>query len=376
MVTLPDYMDYVHTGPGTLGGRYLRLFWQPVYRAQDLAPGQAVPIRTMSEGFTLYRGEGGAAHVVAFRCAHRGTQLSVGWVEEDCIRCRYHGWKYDATGQCVEQPGEDASFAARTGITSYPTQEYLGLIFAYFGEGEPPPIRHYPDMEREGIFEVDPPEVWPCNFFNRQDNDPYHTVWTHRESNRRRGQTRDKGLDGIQFVETDYGMGCPVPGGSNSHFHMPNAHQLKVGVRVPGYEKLWEYRVCWHMPIDDEHCVAYDINLVTGLSPEAGERFRQQRRAIQEYDIDSPYEIAEAILAGKMRIEDMDPELSYYKQFWIEDYVTQVGQGIIPDRTQERLGRTDSRTILKRALWQRELKALAEGRPLKQWTSPLLYADA
>jgi 5,5'-dehydrodivanillate O-demethylase len=284
---------------------------------------------------------------------------------------------YDAAGQCVEQPGEKPSFAARVHIRSYPTQEYLGLIFAYLGEGEPPPMRHYPDLERPGIFEVDPPEIWPCNFFNRQDNDPYHTVWTHRESTRRMGRQQGNGLDGIQFVETDYGMGCPVTGGSNSHFHMPNTHQLKVRVRVPGYEKRWEYRLCWHLPIDDAHCVAFDVSLVTGLSGEEGERFRAARRAIQEEkDLTSPYEIAEAILAGKMRIEDMDPELSGYKQFWIEDYVTQVGQGPTADRSEERLGRTDVRTILKRQLWQRELKALAEGRPLTQWTSPLLYDEA
>ena len=48
---------YVRTGPGTLGGRYLRMFWQPVYRAEDLAPGQMRPIQIMSEKFTLYRGE-------------------------------------------------------------------------------------------------------------------------------------------------------------------------------------------------------------------------------------------------------------------------------------------------------------------------------
>lgn len=85
MTTL-DNESIVYTGPGTLAGRYLRMFWQPVYRAEDLAPGRAMPIRIMSEDFTLYRGEGGIPHVVAFRCAHRGTQLSAGWVEEDCIR--------------------------------------------------------------------------------------------------------------------------------------------------------------------------------------------------------------------------------------------------------------------------------------------------
>jgi 5,5'-dehydrodivanillate O-demethylase len=74
------YTDFAHTGPGTLAGRYLRRFWQPVSEAAHLAPGHAKPIRIMSEDFTLYRGEEGGAHVVAPRCAHRGTQLSTGWV--------------------------------------------------------------------------------------------------------------------------------------------------------------------------------------------------------------------------------------------------------------------------------------------------------
>src|ERR1051326_4419365 len=108
-----DWTDCVHTGPGTLAGRYLRSFWQPVFRAQDLRSGQAVPIRIMSEDLTLYRGQRGATHVLAFRCAHRGTQLSTGWVEGDNLRCRYHGWTYAASGQCVEQPCEPTPFCEK-----------------------------------------------------------------------------------------------------------------------------------------------------------------------------------------------------------------------------------------------------------------------
>jgi len=51
--------------------------------ARDLPDGRAKPVRIMSEDLTVYRGEGGTPHVVAFRCAHRGTQLSTGWVEGD-----------------------------------------------------------------------------------------------------------------------------------------------------------------------------------------------------------------------------------------------------------------------------------------------------
>ncbi|MBM2812247.1 MAG: hypothetical protein HW416_3006, partial [Chloroflexi bacterium] len=146
----PEWEDFVHTGPGTLAGRYLRRFWQPIEASRKLESGRARPIRIMGENFTLYRGEAsphpdplsrgeeaGKAHVVAFRCAHRGTQLSTGWVEGDDLRCFYHGWKYDGTGQCIEQPAEPEPFCNRIKIRGYPTEEYLGLIFAYFGDGEP-----------------------------------------------------------------------------------------------------------------------------------------------------------------------------------------------------------------------------------------------
>ena len=65
--------------------------------------------------------------MVAFRCAHRGTQLSVGWVEDDCIRCRYHGWRYDGSGQCVEQPGEDQAFAERLSIVEGQVRSILAV---------------------------------------------------------------------------------------------------------------------------------------------------------------------------------------------------------------------------------------------------------
>src|SRR5258708_1279216 len=92
------YTDYAQTGPGTLGGRLMRSFWQPIALSDALEPGQALPVNVMGEEFTVYRGDGGHVHVVAGRCAHRNTQLSLGWVEGDCIRCFYHGWKYDAGG--------------------------------------------------------------------------------------------------------------------------------------------------------------------------------------------------------------------------------------------------------------------------------------
>ena len=147
--TRANWTDFAHTGPGTLAGRYMRLFWHPVYRAQDLARGQTKPMRIMSEDFTLYRGSSGTPYAVAFRCAHRGTQLSIGSVEGENLRCFYHGWMYDGSGQCVEQPAEPKPFCETVRIRSFPTKEYLALIWVYLGEGEPPPFRRYPEFEEE-----------------------------------------------------------------------------------------------------------------------------------------------------------------------------------------------------------------------------------
>jgi len=79
--------DLARTGPGTAMGRFMRRFWMPVMRSEDLPKGYANPIRIMSEDFALYRGESGQAQVIDYRCPHRGAQMHLGWVEGDDIRC-------------------------------------------------------------------------------------------------------------------------------------------------------------------------------------------------------------------------------------------------------------------------------------------------
>ena len=389
----PDYLDFIHTGPGTLAGRYLRMFWQPVYRVKDLASGRAVPIKIMSEDFTLYRGKSGTPHLTAFRCAHRGTQLSTGWVEGDSIRCRYHGWKYDTTGQCVEQPGEDSEVQEFKGskvegfkgskIRSYPMKEYLGLIFAYLGEGEPPPLRRHLDFEREGVMEVGAPEYWPCNYFNRLDNacDSAHIAFTHRESGQRTGRTERLGIRKVSAEETDYGIkrSYQLPGAPAAfhHFHMPNINQTRSALRVEGSLKdaatLTADRLFWRLPVDDENCVSFVVDLVS-LTGEAAKAYEERRREAREAVAVSPNAVAQAVLEGKLRLEDVAQELPIYYLFWIEDYVVQVGQGALAPRDGDTLGRMDQGVLLLRKIWERELRALAEGRPLKSWreSGPLM----
>lgn len=374
--------DYVHTGPGTLAGRYLRAFWQPISRSEDLERGRARTIRIMSEKFTLYRGQGGAPHLVDFRCAHRGTQLSVGWVEDDCIRCRYHGWKFDGTGQCVEQPDQVPSFAHKIRIRGFPTHEYLGLIFAYLGEGEPPPFRTFKEFEDHGVLKVGVAEVWPCNFFNRCENtvDTIHVNWTHRA-------TRDRLNLGHRVLhrvptsvdETDYGIKhvMTMDDGRTERldFYMPNVSYVRPNGRVEGSTadagRTGVHRLFFYVPIDDENCSTFVVDSIP-MTEEAAQQYAGRVEQDRRHMTMGGNDMGAAVLNDEMRIEDIGPDVSSYYSFWVEDYVTLVGQGAIPDRDAEHLANSDMGPILMRKLWQRELKAFDAGAPIKRWDPRLV----
>jgi len=376
---LNDFRDFVHTGPGTAAGRFMRTFWQPVFVAKDLEPGAAKPVKLMLEDFTLYRGESGKPYVVDFRCAHRQTQLSAGWVEQECIRCFYHGWKYDGTGRCIEIPGEEEPVAARVKIRSYPVQEYLGLIFTYIGEGEPPSMPRYPECEGPGILDVLSKGIWPCNYFSQLDNagDPIHIPYTHREARRRVGI--ETPVRRIVPEETDYGIKytTSTSKGENvvRHFFMPNIVQLITNLRHDGIllddspsGGAVMPRLVWQVPIDDQNFVAFVVTYIP-LTGDKAEKVHELRRQIHKDDGPTPQEIGSAILAGKLRIRDVEvPDV--YKLIQVEDYVAQVGQGATPDHSRDRLCRNDIAVVLLRKIWERELRAVVDGRSLKQWRRP------
>src|SRR5262249_1604917 len=226
-------------------------FWQPVARAQDLPAGHAKPVRLVGEDFTLYRGEDGVAHAVAFRCAHRGTQLSTGWVEGDCIRCFYHGWKYDGSGQCVEQPAEDAGFASKVRIKSYPVQEYLGLIFVYIGDGDAPPLPRFPEFETAGVL-YNSGYVRACNYFQNLENgaDEAHVAFVHRASDLRwQGPNGD--IPPLTTEETAYGLVYRAARANGvvrpPHVLMPNTLRIRIPPGDPA-ETAWREHITWRVP--------------------------------------------------------------------------------------------------------------------------------
>jgi 5,5'-dehydrodivanillate O-demethylase oxygenase subunit len=363
-----DFDDFVHTGPKSIAGRYLRRFWQPVCCSYELQAGQALPIRIMDEDFTLYRGESGAAHLVGPRCAHRGTQLSVGWVEGDCIRCFYHGWKYAGSGECVEQPAEAETFAQKVRIPSYPVKEYIGLIFAYLGEGEPPPLPRYPRLESAEISLDVAGLKRICNYFNNIDNslDNAHVRFVHR---RHRDAAQDQVVLGdptISVEESEWGITRYVkyPDGKDLTFFfgMPNINFINGQVVDPLIKRADV--LVFKVPVDDENHIHFEVRAIA-LTGERGRAWIEERREMRaKAERDRP-ELVRAILAGKLRLSEVDPKRIDFVM--VEDEIAQTGQGTIAGRGNEHLGRSDRGVFLLRKIWERELKNLAEGRPIKQW---------
>jgi 5,5'-dehydrodivanillate O-demethylase oxygenase subunit len=365
--------DFAHTGPGTLAGRYLRRFWHPIHLSDELKPGRPVRVRVMSEFFTLWRGESGDVHMVQDRCPHRQTSLALGWVAGENIRCFYHGWQFDGAGQCVAQPAEKTSFAHKVRIRSYPVRDYLGLVFAYLGEGEPPEFRRFPELEDSaGGVNVHSHPV-PCNYFQRVENDldELHVHFVHAVT------TDALGLDELPEIrvgETDYGIrreGIRSGTGKNltriGHFMMPNISMVDLPP-TPSH-RVWTITASWRVPIDDESMMTYAIRMRGGQTKAGGGKRHDAGRVIEP----SPLQLTEDVLAGKLRIQDLDPD--YPGLFQVQDNVALAGQGRITDRAQDWLGQSDRGVILLRKIFERELGALADGKPLKDWKRPATKLD-
>jgi 5,5'-dehydrodivanillate O-demethylase len=362
----PRADDFVSTMPGTPAGIYLRRFWQPIYHSIDLKVARPVPLRIMSEPFTLYRGESGGVFLVAARCPHRGMQLSAGWVEDNALRCFYHGWKFESDGQCSEQPADESRFCDRISIRTWPTREYLGLIFAYLGDGAASEFPLHPEFERfAGLLETDS-YFRRCNYFQNVENalDMSHVAFAHGDNR----VAHDKiGLGrSLQTEESDWGITYTFTRDDGqkrvSQFGMPNI--LHIAALPNDSEIGWQESLFWWVPIDDLSHIQFSIHRVP-VTGEAAARVHARRQA-RRAQIDIAHQDAcDMVLSGRARIDDF--EVNRVDLVRLQDDVAQLGQGAIVDRSQENLGRADVGVTAIRRLWRREMSNLAAGRPLKVW---------
>jgi len=362
------FHDVGKTGPGTVAGQYLRLFWQPVCHATDVATKRTFPIRILGEDFTVYRSETGVPHVIEARCPHRSMPLHAGWVEGEEIRCYYHGWKFNAEGACTQQPAERPDFCNKISIKSYPTKEYLGLIFAYLGEGEPPEFARYPAFEADNALVMHDTYVRACNFFNNLENvgDLSHIAFAHGDASVAWDETKDGPV--ITATESCWGVSIRAvrPSGREivGQFGMPNIFH---GRGVPDDPEV-PYRefLAWWVPVEDDRHIQFTV-VVQPKDSEVTERYMKRRdERAQQRDLDPTREsVARELLAGTRRMEDIDPKR--VNMIFLQDDFAQMGVGPIAERGNEHLGRGDIVLIMQRRLWVRELAKFAEGEPLTDW---------
>ncbi|TFY98677.1 Rieske 2Fe-2S domain-containing protein [Ramlibacter rhizophilus] len=365
----PGDDDLTRCAPGTPGGDYLRRFWQPVYHAADLAPGRAVPLRIMGEAFTLYRGEDGQARLVQARCPHRGTQLSTGWVEGEGLRCMYHGWKFAADGRCLERPAEASAGGERMGLATWPAREYLGLVFAWLGGGDPPPLPRYPEFEQfDGLLEIDS-YARECNYFQNLENalDMSHVGFVHGDN---RAAFQGIGLgSALRAEESPWGVTYTFTRSDGrrrvQQFGMPNVFHMTA---LPNEEDVdWQESLFWWVPIDDSNHMQFSLHRVP-IRGDAALRFKARREARRSQIDLAHQDVCRDVLAGRLSMRDVPAQRVDLVR--LQDDVAQVGQGLIAHRDAEHLGRSDVGVTVIRRLWRRELEALRAGRPLRHWTRP------
>jgi 5,5'-dehydrodivanillate O-demethylase len=346
-------------------GQLLRRFWQPVSPSIAIEKGKAKLIKIMGEELTLFRGESGRPYLVAGRCAHRLTRLDTGWVQGEEIRCIYHGWKYDGAGQCREAPAESPEFAARVKIAGYPVREYANLIFAYLGDGEAPEF----DLPRKDVLETDQAtiiartEVWPCNWLQLVENslDAVHVSFVHHAGKVGPfGEAVSAAIPDLEYVETDAGIRQIATRGKGnvreSDWTFPNYNHIVIPSKDGG---PWIDTCVWRVPIDLTTTLRIGVYAINTQDMEVRAKFVNYMETFGAYD---PANHHDDLFDRRLFPEDKLLQLTS-----AQDYVAALGQGSLPDRDRERLGKSDAGIVMLRRLFWRELEALRGSGQPKTW---------
>jgi nitrite reductase/ring-hydroxylating ferredoxin subunit len=273
----PDY-ELTCVEPGSPMGELLRRYWQPVCLSEEL---KDLPRKEklLGEEIVVFRDKGGRVGALDPHCAHRGTSLEWGQIEQRGIRCCYHGWLYDTAGQCLEMPCETEEFRQRMDVwqPAYPTHEYGGLVFVYMGPPGTEPLFPLYDIigpSRDDV-ELRGMRLWgeyavgmvkDCNWLQHWENivDPWHLVMLHQgisgdqfEGALMQGAPRigwDKTPRGVR-----YNLIKDLPNGNRMVRHaeciVPNAFIIP-SIREPGTTPKRQERgteLSWAVPIDNEH---------------------------------------------------------------------------------------------------------------------------
>ena len=344
-------------GKGTPCGEWLRRYWQPVGLSREVTTRPQM-VRILGEELVLFRDKSGRAGLLYPRCMHRGTNLYYGKVEEQGIRCCYHGWLFSVEGHCLQQPCELNGGANREVARQpwYPVEERYGLVFAYMGPPEKKPVLprydiledleegEFLEVEGEGfggyLDRVKDPNI-PYHWLQNWENimDPYHVYILHSN------------FSGVQFVEgfklmprVDFEA---VDGGViyRAYRDLPDGRSLErlSSALFPNISAIPPIdlsaargsMVGWHVAVDDTHFRGFFV-----VRTRTGGNFQ-------------PFKMHN----GKSWTEATEQE----KQDFPGDFEAQYGQGRITLHSEEHLATSDRGIAMLRRLMKKQIATVQGG---------------
>ena len=181
MLTVKENERLTRVGPGTPMGELLRRVLATHRCCRGAGRQPVKPVKLLGESLVLYRDRQGRFGLIGDTCPHRRTSMLYGIPEEEGLRCPYHGWMFNGTGQCIEMPAEapDSTFPSRVKMPGYPVEELCGLIFAYLGPEPVPLLPRWDMFVWDNVLRDIGSTIIPCNWLQIMENslDPVHVEW-------------------------------------------------------------------------------------------------------------------------------------------------------------------------------------------------------
>jgi phthalate 4,5-dioxygenase oxygenase subunit len=366
------------TGPGTPMGRLFRSYWIPALLAEELPEGDGAPVRVqlLSERLLAFRDTNDHYGLVSEFCAHRGASLWFGRNEQCGIRCPYHGWKYDTSGQCIEIPSEPetSGLHAKVKLTAYPLVERGGILWTYMGPTEKrPPFPEWEFLSVRPTQAITTKRLQACNWLQAMEGgiDSSHVSFLH--SHDLEAEPIFKGAEGNRYNLSDLRPVFEVA---------ESAGGLHIGARRNAQNGYYYWRITqWVMPsftmipprgkhsvhghfwipIDDQQCWAwsYDFHPTRDLTVEEVAAVRDGKGIHVRYVPGTYIPIANKDNDYLLDRAAQKSGKSYcgIEGIGSQDAALQESMGPIADRTKERLVSSDNGIIMAR---RRLLKAVQD----------------
>ncbi len=348
MLTKEQNELLTRVGPGTPCGELLRRYWQPVAAAAELTEEKPMKrVRLLGEDLVLFRDKKGQYGLLGEHCSHRGTSLYYGFLEEEGVRCPYHGWLYDASGTCIQQPFEPAQSLMRYTLRhpAYPVEKLAGVLFAYLGPPDLKPLLPRWDILtwENGCRLVEIRPMLNANWLQAEENtaDVTHTFFLHAYSFKKKGRPEQGGGFGRPFVNYgfqpfEWGLlkswlyeGPKGGAGWGNLLVFPNMLRLSGAMH-------------WRVPIDDEH---------TRI-------FRVEFRPLRDGETTTPLDDVPVTYDASWMNEDGEYHMN---SFPAQDGMAWETQGAIFDRTTEHLGASDNGIVLLRQMLFQAIESVQKG---------------